>query len=496
MSFICPDKFSYLKDFFQEIPDFPPHNLLIPTKEDPLPRYFKEWRDRFEGSVCPVVRPQTTEQLSKIVQYCTQKGIALIPQGGNTGLVGGQVPLHLPPSHQPSAHSYKPSLLLSLEHFNKIRHIDPLNNTIVVEAGVALEKVQEAAHHINRLFPLDLASRGSAQIGGLISTNAGGIAVMRYGTMRSFVLGLEVILKEGQIWNGLRTIRKDTMGYDLKQLFIGAEGTLGIITAASLRLFPAVKTATAAIAVETPDHALTLLRFLEEQLGACLTGFELVPEIGLDMVLKHMPQTSLPFQTQPPWMIILEASFPPLLGDEQGQELLTQCLSTAFEEEMITDAVIAQNLSQADQLWHLRESLSEAQKGEGASLKHDISVPVASLPDFIAHINQGAIALIEGIRPVPFGHFADGNLHYNFSQPLSMTKEDFLAQRERLENFVHSETMKWGGSIAAEHGIGQAKVNDQHRYTCPTEYALMQEVKRSLDPCGVFNPHKVIQVID
>lgn len=438
-----------------------------------------EWRDRYKGATRLLLKPATTAQVSDIVKICASTETALVPQGGNTGLVGGQIP-------SPDGSE----VLLSLKRMNRIRAIDPDASTMTVEAGCILADIQAHATANQRLFPLSLASEGSATIGGLIATNAGGTGVLAYGNTRELVLGLEAVLPNGEIWNGLRALRKDNTGYDLKHLLIGAEGTLGVVTAAVLKLFPEPKSIeTAIVAVQSVDHAVSLLHFAQSA-GGTITAFELMPRLGLEFVLRHIPGTRAPFDTDYEWLVLIDVS---LFADAQtgaAQNLLTEAATSG----LIIDGIVAQSLAQREAFWKLRDSLSESQKPEGGSIKHDVSVPISAIPAFL----QEGISLVErtipGARPVPFGHLGDGNIHFNISQPVGMAKADFLARWQDINLLVHDLVHKFNGSISAEHGLGQSKIDEITRYKSATELDAMRAVKRALDPRNIMNPGKVIRI--
>lgn len=438
-----------------------------------------EWRERFKGATALLLKPATVAAVSAIVKVCAATGTAIVPQGGNTGLVGGQIP-----------NANGAEVLLSLKRLNRVRVVDPLANTMTVDAGCILADVQAAAEAADRLFPLSLASEGSATIGGLVSTNAGGTGVLAYGNMRELVLGLEAVLPSGEIWNGLGALRKDNTGYDLKQLFIGAEGTLGVVTGAVVKLYPKpALIETALAAVESVDKALDLLNFARAQSGS-VTAFELMPRRGLEMVLKHISGTRDPFARAYPWAVLIDVS---LFAEAQvgaAQHLLTEAASAG----LILDGVVATSVAQSQALWKLRDSLSEAQKPEGGSLKHDVSVPISSIPRFIDEASRAVVAAVPGARPVPFGHLGDGNIHFNISQPVGGDKAAFLARMDDVARLVHDIVHTYGGSISAEHGIGVAKVDEITRYKSPVALDAMRAVKRALDPKGIMNPGKVVRV--
>jgi FAD/FMN-containing dehydrogenase len=441
-----------------------------------LEPHLTEWRDTWHGNTLLMVSPDTTEKVAEVVRACAASGTAIVPQGGNTGLCGGAIP-----------DQTGKQVLLCLERMNRIRSVSAKDYSIVAEAGCTLASIQKAAEDIERFFPLSLAAEGSCQIGGNLSTNAGGINVLRYGTARAQALGLEVVLPDGTVWNGLRTLRKDTAGYDLKQLFIGAEGTLGIITAASLRLYPAIRNPeTVLFAVESPDAAVALLAALRAEFSDQIQAFELIPQRAVQYVLEHIPQTSFPLDLESPWFVLLETSRKST-GDE-----FEQLLMMLHESSLITDAVIAKNRSEANDLWRLRHSISESQKKEGASLKHDVAIPVAEVGNFIRNAEAAVAKEIPGIRVVAFGHVGDGNIHFNLSQPKDWVANDFLEQRPRLASLVYDVVDSFGGTISAEHGIGQAKREQLVEYRGETETGLMKAVKAALDPQNIMNPGKVI----
>ena len=441
--------------------------------------HLTDWRGRYHGAARCVVRPASTDEVSAVVRTCAQAGVAMVPQGGNTSHCGASIP-----------DISGEAVLISLSRLNRIRVIDPANNTITVEAGCVLQAVQDAATEAGRLFPLSLAAEGSCQIGGNLSTNAGGVQVLRYGNTRELTLGLEVVLPSGEIWNGLRGLRKDNTGYDLKQLFIGAEGTLGIITAAVLKLFPLPQaTATAWLAIESPQAAVRLLSELQRSFGATLTACELVSDVSLSLVLKNIPGSQTPLATSP-WYLLVELS-------GAGQEgalsaALEDFLGKTLESGAISDGVLAQSGEQAKRLWALRENISEAQKIEGFSIKHDISVPISRIGEFVERADAALKDAFPGIRIVTFGHVGDGNLHYNQSKPEAGENAAFIASQSPVNEIVHDIVHQLGGSISAEHGIGQLKRDELLRYKSPLEMELMRTIKRTLDPQGLMNPGKVL----
>ncbi|MDZ4868907.1 MAG: FAD-binding oxidoreductase, partial [Alphaproteobacteria bacterium] len=406
-------------------------------------------------------------------------GTPIVPQGGNTGLVGGQIP---------SADGSQ--VILSLRRLAQIRDVDVAANTMTVDAGAVLAEVQAEAQAAERLFPLSLASEGSATIGGLISTNAGGTGVLAYGNMRELVLGIEAVLPDGSLWNGLGGLRKDNTGYDLKQLFIGGEGTLGVVTAATLKLFPRPAVIeTAIVAVRDVEAAVRLLAFAQGHAGT-VTAFELMPRVGLEFVLRHVPGVRDPLEQAYPWYVLIDVSLK--VADAAGA--IESLLSDAASDGLIVDGVVAQSGAQRAAFWKLREALSEAQKPEGGSLKHDVSVPISSIPRFIDEASRAVIAAVPDARPVPFGHLGDGNIHFNISQPAGRDKAAFLSRMDEVARVVHDMVHAFEGSISAEHGIGQAKVDEITRYKSPAALAAMRAVKRALDPKGIMNPGKVVRV--
>ena len=442
--------------------------------------YATDWRKRYSGTPLAVVRPGTTVEVAGVVKACAETRTAIVPQGGNTGLCGGATP-----------DASGRQVIVSLGRMNRIRAIDPLNNTMTVEAGCVLASLQQAADEADRLFPLSLAAEGSCAIGGNLSTNAGGVQVLRYGNTRELVLGLEVVLPSGEVWDGLRGLRKDNTGYDLKHLFVGAEGTLGIITAAVLKLFPKPRSqATAVAALATPRAALKLLEHVQAHCGDRLTGFELLSAICFELVRKHFPRVAMPFATNYPQYALIE------LSDTQGgtavDEMLEATLADAIESGLALDAVVAASVEQAKNLWALRENVSEAQAAEGQNIKHDISIPISRIGDFIEVTDAKLAAAFPGVRMVTFGHLGDGNLHYNVTHPEGGDEAAFIARTDAVNRVVHDSVAEFGGSISAEHGIGQYTRDELRRYKSPVEMELMRAVKRAVDPLGIMNPGKVL----
>jgi len=447
------------------------HVLTDPAELAP---FLTDWRGRYHGRAQCLVRPGNSGEVAAVVRLCAAAGVPIVPQGGNTSHCGAATP-----------DGEGQAVLLCLSRLNRILAVDATNNTITVEAGCLLAAVQDAARAADRLFPLALASEGSCQIGGNLSTNAGGVQVLRYGNTRDLTLGLEVVLPSGDIWNGLRGLRKDNTGYDLKQLFIGAEGTLGIITAAVLKLFPLpTRQVTAWLNLATPAAAVELLNRAKRAFDAQLTACELVSETALGLVLKHIPDASRPTAASP-WYVLAEFSEaePAAVGD---------WLATQLADGLVGDGVIAQSDAQAGKLWALRENISEAQKIEGISIKHDISVPVSRLPEFLNIADGELERAFPGIRVVAFGHVGDGNLHYNLSRPDAQDNAAFIACQPAVNRLVHDTVHALDGSISAEHGIGQLKREELLRYKSPVEMALMRSIKQALDPNGLMNPGKIL----
>ncbi|MCT8991405.1 FAD-binding oxidoreductase [Chelativorans sp. SCAU2101] len=439
-----------------------------------------EQRGLFGGRTALVLKPGSTEEVSRILKLATETGTPIVPQGGNTGLVGGQMP-----------DGSGREVVLSLSRLNRIREIDLYSNTATVEAGVVLQTLQEAAAANDRLFPLALASQGSCQIGGNLSSNAGGIGALAYGTARDLCLGVEVVLPTGEIFDDLRKLKKDNTGYDLKNLFVGAEGTLGVITAAVVKLFPKPKGRELAwAAVGSPVAALKLFEAANDKAGTALTAFELMEKTPLDFALRHIPGTQAPFAEDYPWHVLIEISSG--RSAEDARALMEAILGAGLEAGWVTDAVIAQNEAQAAALRHLREAMSDAQKPEGGSIKHDISVPVAAIPEFIERAGRAVQQVVPGSRVVCFGHMGDGNLHYNVSQPVGMDRASFLSHYRAMNDAVHAVVRALGGSFSAEHGIGRMKRDELIATQPAIATELMRRIKKAFDPAGIMNPDKVI----
>jgi FAD/FMN-containing dehydrogenase len=442
--------------------------------------YETDWRDNYHGRAAAVVRPGSTEEVARVVKLLAGLRVPIVPQGGNTSLCGGSVP-----------DASGTQVVVSLSRMNRVRAVDPDNNTVTVEAGCVLASLQELAQRHGRLFPLSLGAQGSCQIGGNLSTNAGGTGVLRYGNTRELVMGLEVVLSDGQVWDGLRGLRKDNTGYDLKQLFVGAEGTLGIITAAVLKLFPLPRSfATAFVAVPSPAAAVALLTHLKDRCGERVTGFELIGRVVLGMVLEHIPGARDPLPEASPWYVLVELSD----TTEGGalDVLVEDALGAAAESGIATDAAIAASESQRRAFWKLREDVTEAQKADGVSIKHDVSVPVSRVPELIEQAGAALAARYPDIRIVAFGHVGDGNIHYNCSKSERQDAREFFAQAPDVNRVVYEVVKALGGSISAEHGLGVLKRDEITHYKSALELEVMRSIKRTLDPLGLMNPGKVL----
>ncbi|NRB31926.1 MAG: FAD-binding oxidoreductase [Rhizobiaceae bacterium] len=445
--------------------------------------FVTDMRGRYAAPSPLVLRPGSVEEIAAILKLATETGTAIVPQGGNTGLVGGGLPLNNGDGSE---------VMLSLSRLNKIIELDADSNTMTVEAGVILENIQNAADEADLLFPLSLGAQGSCQIGGNIGTNAGGTGVLAYGNTRDLIMGLEAVLPTGEIWNGLTRLRKDNTGYDLKNLFIGGEGTLGVVTKAVLKLFPKPKGREVAyVALQTPQQALKLFNSAKAQAGNSLTAFEFMAGIAMEMTLKHAQNNvRRPIEGAHPWYVLMEISSSRSAKD--ARDILEGVLGEALENEIIQDAVLAESLEQQRTFWTLREDMSPAQKPEGASIKHDISVPVGSIPDFIVAADKAVLDIVPDARIVNFGHMGDGNLHYNISQPVGWDADAFFAYEPQIHESVYEQVVAFNGSISAEHGIGQMKRDKLARIKDPTALAMMRSIKDALDPAGIMNPGKVI----
>ncbi|MBS0510745.1 MAG: FAD-binding oxidoreductase [Proteobacteria bacterium] len=468
-----------MKSFLEGLVEAVGREAVVTAAAD-MAACLQDWRGRYRGAALAVVRPASTQEVAMVVQRCAEAGVPIVPQGGNTGLCGGATPL-----------ADGRSIVLSLSRMNRIRSIDADNNALCVDAGCTLAQVQAAATSADRFFPLSLASEGSCQIGGNLSTNAGGVQVLRYGNARDMVLGLEVVLPDGRIWDGLRALRKDNTGYDLKHLFVGAEGTLGIITAAVLKLFPAIHQSRVAwVSVPDPAAAVTLLGILRGVCGDRVTAFEIVGHNALELVVRHIPGSRLPLADPGPWSVLIELS--DTLRSGGLSEAFDAALADALDAGLVGDAVIATTQAQAQALWSLRENISEAQRLEGVSIKHDISVPVSRIPVFLECANAALKAEWPDVRIVAFGHIGDGNLHYNLSKAVAQDNPAFIALTTQVNRIVHDLVVRLGGSISAEHGLGQLKCDEVRRYKSAVELDMMKAVKKAFDPRGLMNPGKVL----
>ena len=456
----------------------PDEILSDPTDIAP---FLVDHRELYHGKALAVVLPRTVEQISRTLRYCNEHRIGVVPHAGNTGYCGGATPDE---SGQ--------QVVLSLRRLNRIRNVDPLNYSLVAEAGCILAEVQRAADDVERFFPLSLGSEGTCQIGGNLSTNAGGLSVLRYGMMRDLVLGLEVVLADGRVFSSLSALRKDNTGYDIKSLFLGAEGTLGIITAASVKLFPKLRSsATAFAAVPNPRAAVDLLARLREASGDRVSSFELVPRIGVDLTTQHIPGVTDPLQKPYDWYVLCELSS--ARGAEPLETVMEEALGSALEDGLVLDAALSRNERERAALWKIRESIPEAQRVDGANIKHDISVTITALPDFVERAAAWIQTNVPDGRLVCYGHVGDGNLHFNLNQTPGSDRNTFLAREPVIKRAVHDLVREFGGSFSAEHGIGRLKVEELEHYASPVELDLMRAVKHALDPNGVLNPGKVLR---
>ncbi|MDO9031780.1 MAG: FAD-binding oxidoreductase [Hydrogenophaga sp.] len=458
-----------------------PHVL---THDDPatdLSAWENDWRQRARGRALAVVRPASTAEVAAVVKACAAAGASIVPQGGNTGLVVGSVP-----------DDSGTQVVLSLTRMNRVRAIDGANLTMTVDAGCVLQALQEAAEQAGFLFPLSLAAEGSCTIGGNLATNAGGTQVVRYGNARDLCLGLEVVTAQGAVWHGLTGLRKDNTGYDLRDLFVGSEGTLGVITAATMKLYPLpAAQLTAWAAVPSLNDAVALLGLAHQHLGAGLTGFEVMGQFALSLVAKHFPQQRVPLWEDTPYCVLLENSDSE--SEEHARAQFERLLETAFENGVVSDAVVAESLQQAHALWHIRESIPLAQAEEGLNIKHDISIPVSSIPAFCAETDALLAREIPGVRLVNFGHLGDGNLHYNVQAPADGDPKVFLREQEaRVNTLVFDAVARFDGSISAEHGVGSLKADKLPHYKDPVALALMRSIKQALDPQNLLNPGRVL----
>jgi FAD/FMN-containing dehydrogenase len=451
------------------------HALTDPDQQLP---YLREWRDTYFGTSDLILRPGSTAEVAAILKLAHEHNVAVVPQAGNTGLVGGQIAMG-------------GEVVVSVARMTKVRAVDVEGGTMTVEAGLTLADCQAVADRAGKFFPLSLPSEGSCRIGGNLATNAGGVGVLAYGNMRQQVLGLEVVLADGQVWDGLRALKKDNTGYDLRDLFIGSEGTLGIITAAVLRMLPRpAEKATAMVALNSINDALALFNLAHSRADGGLTAFEFMPRLVLEFVLRHIAGTREPFTAIYPWYVLIEISG--AQSDGRANRQLETILTDALECNLVVDTVIAQSMQHARDLWRLREGISEAQKPEGGNIKHDVSVPIATIPDFVTRANLIVEDICPGARPLPLGHFGDGNVHYNIAQPVGMAKADFTALTPSIMRAVHDLVLSVGGSISAEHGIGITRRSELARVKSTVELDLMRRIKSALDPKYILNPGKVL----
>ena len=459
----------------------PAKDLLGPNgwSDDPkvLDTYATPWRGIYEGETPFLARPASTEEASALVKLCGAHNVAMTPQGGNTGLVDAGTP-----------HG---EICVSMQRMNAVRNVDALNNSMTIEAGAPLVKAQETAADANRFFPLSLGSEGTATIGGLISTNAGGVAVLRYGMMRDLILGLEVVLPNGEIWDGLSGLRKNNTGYDLKHVFAGAEGTLGLITAATLKLFPPVQKASAWVTCESARHVVDLLALVRGRAGDTVTSFEIIPAYAIEMVRMDMPDTRDPLPSNLGWRVLMEIS---MSKEAHAREVLDDALEQAFEAELIQDGVIAESVAQAKSFWHIRESIPLSKRAYGTSIAHDIAVPVSNIPAFIDASMDAVRDIVPSAEFVIFGHVGDGNLHYSVCEPRDVTKPILGNYREQITHAVHAQTMAFNGSISAEHGVGRQKRDELAGIRPAIATETMRAIKRAIDPQNIMNPGRVVSV--
>lgn len=461
-----------MTDFLAQLKEIIGDQFILTSPDDMQP-YLREYRGRFNGTGLAVARPANTAEVSAIVKLCAKHKVPIVPQGGNTSLVGGSIPYH------------ENTLIISLSRLNEIRSVDTDNFTMTVDAGCILANVQNAAASRNRFFPLSLGAEGSCQIGGNIASNAGGILTIRYGNMRDLVLGLEVVLPNGDIWNGLRGLRKDNTGYDLKHLFIGSEGTLGIITAAVIKLFPVPQQQVTFFAsLESPTDALELLSRTRSDLSEMITAFELIARPCIELAKTYGPPCIDPLEVKTDWTVLAEINASP----EQVESFLGDML----ENGTIKDATLATSEQQRRDLWQMREAIVEAQRNAGASIKHDISVTVSKIPSFVEEATELVTQMLPGARPIIFGHMGDGNLHFNLTQPIDANKEEYLSRWNEVTHAVHDVVQKYNGSFSAEHGIGVFKADELAQRKSPVEIALMHKIKDCLDPDNLMNPGKVL----
>jgi FAD/FMN-containing dehydrogenase len=456
---------------------FAGHLLTEPSDVAP---FVIDWRNTWRGTALAVAQPECVEDVASVVKWCAANGVSVVPQGGNTSQSGGSVPAET-----------GQNIVLSLTRLNTIRAVDSVNNTVTVDAGCILQTVQEAAAAVDRFFPLSLGAEGSCTIGGNLATNAGGTAVLRYGNMRDLCLGLEVVTASGEIWSGLRGLRKDNSGYDLRNLFVGSEGTLGVITGAVLRLFPKPATRlTAFLSVKAPREALILFEEVRRKYDTALTGFELMSDFCLDLVLKHNPNARRPIESRSPWYVLIE--FTDMHSEDANRVALQDALERGFERGLVQDATVGQSMAQCDALWALREAISASQGNEGKAIKHDIAVPISGVADFIDEALAAVAQIYPDFRPVIFGHLGDGNLHFNFSSAAGADQAAFIAEQARLNRIVHDIVRAHHGTISAEHGLGVLRRDEADAFRSPVEKRLMASIKAALDPAGIMNPGKML----
>ena len=454
-------------------------NKNVITDKNDMQKYLKEWRGVYTGVAGAIVKPKSTKEVSNILKFAYRKNISCIPQGGNTGLVGGQIPFN------------KDHIVISLERLNKIREINPTNQSVTVEAGLILSDLQKKCDENNLIFPLSLASEGSCSLGGNIASNAGGVAVLYYGNTRELVMGLEVVLSDGSIINNLKTLIKDNTGYSIKDLFVGSEGTLGVITAATLKVFPKPKNIyTALLSVNSPKQSIEILNHIRNNLSIPLTAFELMNNFSIELVNKHMDKTSIPIEKFK-WLILVEFSSIEVSKNEKDK--IENLLNEILHQNLAKDIFISQSLKQAKDMWYIRESISEAQKKEGGSIKNDISIPIKDISKFINNAEKISKEVIPGSRSVIFGHIGDGNIHFNISQPIKSNKDKFLKKDKKLRKKINDLTIELNGSISAEHGIGLTKKADLKKYM-KKDVELFKLIKKSLDPKNIMNPGKIIDI--
>ena len=471
-----------MKNFINNLAAVLEQKYILTADEDKAP-YLTDWRKRFTGKALAVLLPGTSSEVAAIVKLCSQEQIAIVPQGGHTGFCGGATP----------DESGK-QVILNLKRMNQIREIDVANQTITLEAGCILQTVQKKAAEQGFLFPLSLGAEGSCMIGGNLATNAGGTNVLRYGNARDLCLGLEVVTAKGEIWNGIKGLRKDNTGYDLRDLFVGSEGTLGIITSAVMKLYPLpISQWTTLVACASVADSISLLNLFQKRATSLLTGFEMMTQESLELNEKHFPQMANPLQGNPPFTVLIE------LSDHESENHVRQLLETileeAFESQLISDAVIASNLSQANAFWHMREHITLAQAEEGANLKHDITIPLSSLDSFIQETDALMRAQFPGVRIINFGHLGDGNLHYNIAPPLGVDSKAFNEANEKpIHELIYAQVERCNGSISAEHGVGQLKLDNLRAHKGEVAHELMKTLKRALDPQNILNPHKVVSI--